>query len=108
MDQLAKATTDKIKLHQGEENLVPVGSGRVSNTGMNYSLSLIGRVVIDWELSITSIRNNVLRLLCPLKGAEIRILATNLFLIRFNHRVDRKNALEGYPWAIEIYALLLT
>lgn len=108
MDNLAKEMADKITLHQGEENLVPLATGRESSPGTDYSLSLIGRVVIDRELSVTSIRNNVLRLLRPVKGANIRILATNLFLITFNHRVDRKNALEGCPWAIDRHALLLT
>lgn len=76
---------DKIKLHHGEENLVPIRFGRVPSTEKNYSLSLVGRVVIDKDLSITSIRNNVLRLLRPVKGAEIKMLASNLFLITFNH-----------------------
>lgn len=36
------------------------------------------------------------------------MLATNLFLIQFNHKVDRKNALEGCSWAIDRHALLFT
>lgn len=107
MDQLTTELADKIKLHQGEENLVPLGGGTNSNTAIDHSLTLIGRVVIDRELSTTSIRNNVMRLLRPLRGADIRILAANLFLIKFNHKVDRKNGLEGYPWAIDRHALLL-
>lgn len=107
MENLTKAMAENIKLHQGEENLVPLGSGGVANKGPDYSLSLLGRVVVDRELLITSIRNNVLRLLHPLRGADIRIQSTNTFLIKFNHRVDRKNAMEGCPWAIERHALLL-
>lgn len=33
---------------------------------------------------------------------------TNLFLIKFNHRVDRKNGLEGCPWVVNRHALLLS
>lgn len=108
MDQLVKAMADKIKLHQGEENLVPLGGGTSSMKEADFNLSLIGRVVIDRELSATSIRNNVLRLLRPLRGADIQILSTNMFRINFKHRVDRKNALEGCPWAIEKHAMLLS
>lgn len=107
MDSLTKDMADKIKLHQGEEKLVPLGSGDAASSSTDYSLSLLGRVVIDRELSATSIRNNVMRLLHPLRGADISLLTTNRFLIKFNHRVDRKNALEGCPWAIDRHALLL-
>lgn len=108
MEQLARAMADKIKLHHGEENLVPTGRGMSKTKVDDFSLSLVGRVVIDRELSTTSIRNNVMRLLRPLRGADIQILATNLFRINFKHCVDRKNAMEGCPWAIDKHALLLS
>lgn len=94
MQQLTQAMADKITLHHGEENLVPLSSGTASATGSDYSISLVVRVVVDRKLSVMYIRNNVLRLLHLVRGAELKILTRNLFMIKFNHQVDRKNALE--------------
>lgn len=101
MDQLTEALALTIKLHQGEENLVPLSTGANPSSATDLSLSLVGHLVIDRELSVTSIRNNVLRFLHPVKGENVRILAANLFLIKFNHHLDWKKALEGCPWMLD-------
>lgn len=106
MDQLTDAMASKINLTREEENLVPLRTQGGPSRAQDYNLSLVGRVMVDKELSLVFIKNNVMRLLNPVKGAEIRSLASNLFLIRFNHRVDRKNAIEGCPWSLDRHALL--
>lgn len=108
MEQLTAAMASKISLTRGEDNLVPLRTRVGSNLSPGYSLSLIGKVLVDKELSLTFIKNNVMRLLNPVKGVAIRILASNLFLIRFNYKVDRKNAMEGCLWSLDKHTLLFT
>lgn len=106
MEQITEHLANKFHLRADEE--APVAP-RVPNRRREipgYLLSLIGRVIIDRELSLTFIRANVLRLLNPFKGAEIKYLAHNLFLITFNHALDRKKVLEGWPWVLDKHALL--
>ncbi|KAL0379070.1 UNVERIFIED_CONTAM: hypothetical protein Sradi_3212500 [Sesamum radiatum] len=46
-------------------------------------------------------------MLNPVKGLEMRRLEEGRFLIRFNHIIDRNQALEGCPWNFEKVTLIL-
>lgn len=80
MDQLTTTMASKLNLTRGEENLVPLQVQTGAARGPDYSLSLVGMVMVDKELSLVFIKNNVLRLLNLVKGVEIRSLATTSFL----------------------------
>lgn len=41
-----------------------------------------------------------------MKGATLRSLGPNKFVMTFNHALDRKKALGGFPWVLEKHALL--
>lgn len=62
-------------------------------------LSLIRRVT-RWRVS------NMLRLFHPVKGAGLKYIAPNKFVIKFNHALDREKALGGCPWVLDKHALL--
>lgn len=46
-------------------------------------------------------------LLHPVKGTDMKILSSNMFVIKFDHPLDRKKALKGCPWVLDKYALIL-
>lgn len=62
-------------------------------------LSLIGRVT-RWRVL------NMLRLFHLVKGAGLKYIAPNKFVIKFNHALDREKALGGCPWVLDKRALL--
>lgn len=97
----------QITLKHGEDELLAADPSHAAPRTNDHSLSLVGRVVIDRELSINSIRANVRRLLNPVKGVDIKGLGPNMVVMHFAHPLDRKHALGGCPWAIDRHALLL-
>lgn len=107
MDQLSESLARQITLKQGEDELLVADPSHAAPNTNDHSLSLVGRVVIDRELSINSIRANVRRLLNPVKGVDIKGLGPNMVVMHFAHPLDRKHALGGCPWAIDRHALLL-
>lgn len=56
MEQLTAAMATKISLTRGEENLVPLRTKVGSNSSPDYSLSLIGKVLVDKKLSLPFIK----------------------------------------------------
>lgn len=48
-----------------------------------------------------------MRLLYPVKGAAIKAIAPNVFIIMFNHTLDHTKAIRGCPWALDRHALIL-
>lgn len=107
MDQLSESLARKITLKQGEDELIAADPSHAASRVDDHSLSLVGRVVIDRELSITSLRANIRRLLNPVKGVDIKPVGPNTVLLRFTHPLDRKHAMGGSPWVIDRHALLL-
>lgn len=78
-----------------------------ANPNIGQDLSLIGRVITDKELSLNFIRANAIRILHPVRGATIRSIGPNSFMIKFNHPVDRVKALRGCLWTLDKHALIL-
>lgn len=48
-----------------------------------------------------------MRLLHPVKGAAVKHIVDNVFVIKFNHTLDYKKALGGCPWVLDRHALIL-
>lgn len=107
MDKLAETMASKFSLTDGESELVAADPAFRANPTTVNDLSLIGRVITDKDLSINFIRPNVMRLLHPVKGAAIKSISTNVFVIKFNHDLDRKKAMGGCPWVLDRHALIL-
>lgn len=107
MDQLQELLASKFSLTEGETALLAADPPHAANPNAVQDLELIGRVVTDKDLSINFIRANALRLLHPVRGASIKSIGTNSFVIKFNHPLDRKKALGGCPWVLDKHALLL-
>lgn len=107
MEQLTENLASRLDLTAGETDLLAADPKNAIPLGENQALSLIGRVVTDRELSINFIRPNVTRLLRPVKGIDLKVIDTNLFVIKFEHLLDRKKAMKGCPWVLDKYALIL-
>lgn len=107
MDQLTENPSLKINLKHGEDDLVAADPLQAAPMTDPQSLTLVGRVVIDRELSINSLRANIRRLLNPVKGVDIKPVGENMVTLKFAHPLDRKHALAGCPWAIERHPFLL-
>lgn len=69
--------------------------------------NLVGRVVFEKIFSGLSLKMNIGRLIRPLRGFTFRHLGENKFVLRFNHKLDCGLALEGSPWLVDRYAMLL-
>lgn len=107
MDHLSKSLARQISLKQGEDVPIAADHSFAVPDSTDHALYLVGRVVIDKELSLNALRANIRRLLNPVKGVDIRPLGSNKVLLKFDHPLDRKHALDGCPWAVERHALLL-
>lgn len=107
MDQLLDSLASKFTLADGEDNLVAANPSMAAKPSSQHDLSLVGRVITDKDLSINFIRANALRLLQPVKGAAIKSIATNMFVIKFEHPLDRKKAMGGCPWTLDKHAMIL-
>lgn len=107
MDQLVDSLVNKFNLSEDETRLVAADQNMVVNPSTDNDLSLIGRVLTDKDLSINFIRANALRLLHPVKGDTVKPIATNVFVIKFEHHLDRKKALGGCPWVLDRHALIM-
>lgn len=101
MDHLSKSLARQISLKQGEDVLIAADPSLAVPDSTDHALYLVGRVVIDKELSLNALRANIRRLLNPVKGVDIRPLGSNKVLLKFDHPLDRKHALDGCPWAVE-------
>lgn len=107
MDTLSESMASKFSLTDGESDLVAANPAFAVNPTPVHDLSLIGRVITDKELSINFIRPNLLRLLHPVKGAAVKSITDNVFVIKFNHALDLKKAMGGCPWVLDRHALIL-
>lgn len=96
----------QISLREGEDALVAADPAFAANPNDANDLSLIRRVIIYKELSINFIRPNALRLLHPVKGATFKTITPNVFVIKFNHALDRMKAMGGCPWVLDRHALI--
>ncbi|XP_012848359.1 PREDICTED: uncharacterized protein At4g02000-like [Erythranthe guttata] len=106
MEGLAESLAKQITLTEEEEVGILLdpsdGEFRVSGN----QISLVGRVVSAKEISFHTIKLNALRLLAPVKGCDIQPLGINTVLLKFNHVLDKKHALEGCPWVLERHAFI--
>lgn len=108
MDQLTDNLASMLDLTAGETDLLAVDPAHAIPPTDDQALSLISRVVTDRDLSMNFIRPNLMRLIRPVKGTEIKSLSNNMFVIKFEHHpLDRKKAMKGCPWALDKYALIL-
>lgn len=107
MDQLTDNLANMLDLTSGETDLLAANPAQAIQLSNDQELSLIGRVVTNRDLSATFIRANVTRLLRPVKGFDLKALLENMFVIKFEHMLDRKKALKGCPWVLDKYALIL-
>lgn len=93
MDHLTASLENKFSFRDGEFDLVAADPAFAVNPHAAHDLSLIGRVIIYKELSINFIRPNALRPLHPVKGATFKSITPNVFVIKFNHALDRKKVM---------------
>lgn len=107
MDQLTASLESKFNLTEGESDLVAADPAFAANPNAAHDLSLVGMVIIDRELSINFIRPNAMHLLHPVKGAILKSIAPNVFVIKFNHPLDQKKAMGGCPRVQDWHALIL-
>lgn len=107
MDQLSDSLASMLDLTKGESDLIKADPNHAVNPSANNELSLIGRVVTDRDLSTNYIRANLLRLIRPVKGTSFKLLSANMFVIQFDHPLDRKKAMKGCPWILDKYALIM-
>lgn len=107
MEQLTETLTRTLGWTEGEKNLVAADPAHAAKPTNDQSLSLIGKVITDRELSMNFIRANVTRLLRPVRQIQIRGIAENMFVMKFEHPLDMKNALKGCPWVLDKHALIL-
>lgn len=107
MDQLSELLARKMDLRKREMELLAADPAHAVKPTEDQSLSLIGWVLTDRDLSMNYFRANLCRLLRPVKGVEIRSIAQNKFTMKFEHPLDRKNAFKGCPWVLDKPALIL-
>lgn len=107
MDQLTDNLASVLDLITGEKDLLAADTAQAMPPNGDQELSLIGRVVTTRDLSLNFIRANVTRLIRPVKGIDLKALSDNMFVIKFEHPLDRKKAMKGCPWVLDKYALIL-
>lgn len=107
MEQLTENLASMLDLTAGEMDLSAADPAKAVCTNPNQELSLIGKVITNRDLSLNFIRANFARLIRPVKGIELRLISTNLFVVKFEHQLDRKKAMKGCPWVLDKYALIL-
>lgn len=87
--------------------MVATDPGHAVNRTSKQDLLLIVRVIVGRDLSFTYIKNNVLRLLHLVKGAELKLIESNTFMVKFKYPLDPKKTSGGCPWVLDKYALLI-
>lgn len=88
MDQLTEQLARKIDLKKGESELLAADPAYAVKPTDNQRI----------------LRANIGRLL-SVKGVELR--PQNKFTMKFEHPLNRKNALKGCPWVLDKHALIL-
>lgn len=101
MEPLTETLACNMGLTEGETELVAADPAHAARPTDDQSLSLIGKVITNRDLSMNFIRASVNRLLRPVKKTEIRFIADNMFVMKFNHPLDRQNALKGCPSVLD-------
>lgn len=97
MEQLTDHLESMLDLTAGEKDLIEADPAKAVKQDDGQALSLIGRVVTDRDLSMNFIRPNIMRLLRPVKRVDLKAIETNMFVINFEHPLDRKKAMKGCP-----------
>lgn len=90
MDQLTEQLARKIDLRNRESELLA--------TDPAYAV----KPTDDQRI----LRANICRLLSA-KGVELRFFAQNKVTMKFEHPLDRKNALKGCPWVLDKHVVIL-
>ncbi|PIN01724.1 hypothetical protein CDL12_25766 [Handroanthus impetiginosus] len=103
MEQTIESLTRKLTLtaDESEDILIPTPPNQLPIPNMD--LMLVGRIVTNCLLSLIFIRSNLTRLLQPVKGHDVTMIGTERFIVRFNHQLDRAQALKGAPWVADIF-----
>lgn len=107
MEDLAKDFARCFTTRQAEEEEIPVDDDPIPFPTKHGSHNLIGRVVSQKIFSGLSLKMNIIRLLLPVRGFTFQDLGHNRFILKFNHPLDLELAMEGSPWLIDRWALLL-
>ncbi|KAL0455647.1 UNVERIFIED_CONTAM: hypothetical protein Slati_0903900 [Sesamum latifolium] len=69
---------------------------------------LVGRLLTPRAVRYNVLKTTLQSLIRPVKGMEIRRLAEDRFLLRFNYRVDVDRALGGCPWTFDKNLIILS
>ncbi|KAK4438712.1 hypothetical protein Salat_0205700 [Sesamum alatum] len=70
-------------------------------------LMVIGRVLSRKWVNFEALKIGLIRMLNPGKGMTVRSLNDERFLIAFNHRIDKRRAIEGGPWIFDKQLIVL-
>ncbi|PIN17855.1 hypothetical protein CDL12_09481 [Handroanthus impetiginosus] len=97
-----------LHLTEDEEIGIILSDHSITDPLANYGLPLVGKVATMRLYSLMTLKANLLILLQPIKGMEVTMVSESRFIIRFQHPLDRKNALLGYPWLLDKKALVLS
>ncbi|KAL0427978.1 UNVERIFIED_CONTAM: hypothetical protein Slati_2972600 [Sesamum latifolium] len=107
----ADQATSRLRtaLNLGEEDvekvIIPDGLWQIETA--YYRLCLVGRLLSRKLVNFEGLSALVRSTIMPVKGMENKQLPPDRFLFRFNHVLDKNQALEGCSWSFEKNILIL-
>ncbi|KAK4431062.1 hypothetical protein Salat_0868200 [Sesamum alatum] len=73
----------------------------------DYTISLVGRVLMRRTYNFEALKDVLGRGMNPRKGMQFQRIDNDRFIIKFNHPVDMKKALDGGPWNFDKSLVIL-
>ncbi|KAK4438077.1 hypothetical protein Salat_0141800 [Sesamum alatum] len=97
-----------LSLTESKDDGVVIASNLWYSDSENSELYLAGHFLSQKPFHADALKSTLLLSFNPVRGMDLKPLEGNRFLLKFNHIVDRNRVLEGCPWALKKYLLILS
>ncbi|KAI7990869.1 Uncharacterized protein LOK49_LG12G01876 [Camellia lanceoleosa] len=107
MELTLEGLANRLQLTEEEEVVVIVGDAHTKSSAERSWLCLVGRILTHRPVNAEAFRSTMAAVWKPTQGMQFKVLGDNLFLIQFNHIVDKKRVLGRGPWNFDKQLVLL-
>ncbi|KAI8016633.1 Uncharacterized protein LOK49_LG05G03299 [Camellia lanceoleosa] len=107
MEATVEALSRGLSLTEAEEDLVALDVDHTKATQLVASLCLIGKLLSVRPVNLAVMRATLVQVWRLFRGVKFSVVGENLFLLQFDHLVDKTKVLTNGPWSFDKHLLLL-
>lgn len=101
MEGLASLSISEVE--DGGWNIAKLGNAQLED----FKLCLVGCFLIEAIIKFDFMKNTLVDIWRPIAGVSIQKWGSSRYLFRFFYEVDIKRVIDGGPWTLNNYLLLI-